>query len=72
MTPETIINRSMLKANIAIAHRRQYPVRLAYALTIHISRGQTIDKAVIDLGEKESSFIQSKEFQRFFDSTIHT
>lgn len=28
----------------------QYPIRLAYALTIHKSQGQTFDKVIIDLG----------------------
>lgn len=30
----------------------QYPIRLAYALTIHKSQGQTFDKVIIDLGER--------------------
>ena len=32
------------------AHRYQIPCRLAYALTIHKSQGQTIERCVIDLG----------------------
>ena len=32
------------------AHRHQIPCRLAYALTIHKSQGQTIERCVIDLG----------------------
>ena len=36
-------------------NRIQYSIRLSYALTIHKSQGQTIDKAVIDLGKTERS-----------------
>ena len=34
--------------------RQQMPIRLAYAMTIHKSQGQTLDMAVIDLGYKET------------------
>jgi hypothetical protein len=29
----------------------QYPIKVAYALTIHKSQGQTFDKVIVDLGE---------------------
>ena len=32
-----------------------YSLRIAYALTIHKSQGQTLDKVVIDLGKNERS-----------------
>ena len=35
--------------------RTQYPLRLAYASTIHKSQGQTMEKIVIDLGDTEKS-----------------
>jgi ATP-dependent DNA helicase PIF1 len=31
---------------------KQYPIKIAYALTIHKSQGQTFDKVIIDLGER--------------------
>ena len=34
--------------------RTQLPLRLCWAITMHTSRGQTLDKAVIDLGPKEA------------------
>lgn len=30
----------------------QYPIKVAYAITIHKSQGQSFDKVIIDLGEK--------------------
>jgi len=35
--------------------RRQFPLTIAYALTIHKSQGLTLEKAVVDIGPKESS-----------------
>lgn len=33
--------------------RRQYPFRLAYAVTIHSAQGDTYGKTVVDLGGRE-------------------
>ena len=54
--------------------RKQYPIRLAYALTIHKSQGQTLDKVVIDLGKNERSlglaFVALSRVKKFNDFLI--
>jgi hypothetical protein len=38
-------------------HRKQFPVALAFALTIHKSQGLTLDRAVLDISMKENTWI---------------
>ena len=40
---------------IFLLTKTQFPLRIAYASTIHKSQGQTLDKEVIDLGKSEKS-----------------
>jgi ATP-dependent DNA helicase PIF1 len=49
------INSLNIFNNIVCMSRTQYPLRLAYALTIHKSQGQTLKKCIIDLGKGERS-----------------
>lgn len=36
---------------VVVASRTQYPLKVAYALTVHKSQGSTLDRAVIDISE---------------------
>lgn len=43
------LNKHKLKRDFLIQETYQYPIKLAYAFTIHKSQGQTYDKVVLDL-----------------------
>ena len=54
--------------------RQQIPLKLAWAITIHKSQGQTLSKAVIDIGEKElaagCTFVAFSRMKRITDCLI--
>ena len=39
----------------SVHERQQIPLRLAWAITIHKSQGLTLEKALIDIGKKETT-----------------
>lgn len=53
------------------AGRRQFPLNLAFCITVHKSQGLTLDKAVIDLGSNEFAagltFVAVSRVKRFSD-----
>ena len=68
------INQITLFCKTVNGSRTQFPLRLAYALTIHKSQGQTLDKVIIDLGKKEMSlgitFVALSRVRKFTDFLI--
>ena len=56
--------------------RTQLPLKLCWALTMHKSQGQTLDKAVMDLGKREActglAFVCLSQAKRIDDLLVTT
>ena len=61
-------------SKVAIGYRKQFPLRLAYALTTHKTQGETSEKGVIDVGKNErslgSTFVQFSRLKKFMDFIV--
>ena len=55
--------------------RTQFPIRLAYALTIHKGQGQTLKRIIVELGKKEATlgltFVALSRVKNVNDFLIH-
>ena len=55
--------------------RTQFPIRLAYALTIHKAQGQTLKRIIVELGKKEATlgltFVALSRVKNVNDFLIH-
>jgi len=56
------------------ASRRQFPIRLAYAMTSQKTQGETLDKGIIHVGNFErhlgTTFVQFSRFKKYTDFII--
>ncbi len=48
---EQIVGADKKLASVVVATRRQMPLRVCYAVTVHKVQGATLDRAVLDVGE---------------------
>ena len=53
------------------ASRKQFPIRLAYAITTHKTQGDTLTKGIINVGKIEknlgTTFVQFSRFKKITD-----
>jgi hypothetical protein len=68
------INPLSIYSKEAGASRRQFPIRLAHAMTSHKTQGETLDKGIIHVGNFErhlgTTFVQFSRFKKYTDFII--
>lgn len=67
-------SRANWKTGVTECSRKQIPLNLAYSITIHKSQGLTLDKAIVDIGPRETtpglSYVALSRVRKFTDLII--
>lgn len=69
------INAKTQYSKIVASTRKQNPIRLAYAITTHKTKGDTLDTGIINVGKNEknlgSTFVRFSRFKKLTNFIVH-